>query len=243
MSLVAVVPETAVLQSHLLLMQVLQLMQECRGPTRHSCNYDVFEKVEKLILQNRTEELLNTEPLSTQDEGLKNETEDASRSMRILELDRLLSDARKKVAGLKNTLEHQRIKLRELNRNVEKYKQEKLELGGKLEEEREYNTKITDELQSEKNHCLEVSRDLASQKEYDLELSAEIRREKYRNTELSRELETERQFNAELDVNCRDKKGNTALHRWAIQNGCCAFQSSAVATTFCPYTPQAQTTY
>lgn len=219
MSLV-LVPETAGLPSHLLLMQVLQLMGECRGPARHSSNCDVFQKVEKLILQNRTEEMLSTEPLSRQDEGLKDETEHAGQSTRILELNSLLDEARRKVAGLKSDLEHQRLKVRELDINVEKYKKEKLELEGKLEKEREYNSKIKGELMIEKDHCSEVSRDLASQKEYDLELAAEVRKEKYQNTELSQYLDTERQFNAELDVNCRDKKGNTALHRWATL--CCS---------------------
>jgi chromosome segregation ATPase len=189
-------------------------MQECPKPIQHNSNCDVFEKVERLVLQNRTEEMLNKEPLNTPDEGRKGGTEDASRSVRIPELDRLLSDARK-------GLEHLRIKLRELERNVERYKKEKLELEEKLEKERETNTKIMDELQSEKNHSLAISRDLASQKEYDLELAAEARKEKHRKTELLRDLEAERQFSAQLDVNCRDRKGNTALHRWALKKESC----------------------
>lgn len=202
------------LPSHLLLMQVLQLMKECQGVTLHGTNCEIYNKLEKHFSQHRPEGTLNTEPGNTQDEVSK-EAEAIDRSMRIQELDRLLHNARKKVAGLKNTLEHQRHKLRELERSVDNYKKEKLQLEGKLEEKGEYIIKITDELQSEKNSCLEIFRDLASQKEYGLELAAEIRKEKHRNEDLARDLDVERQYNAELDVNCRDKKGNTALHRWA----------------------------
>jgi chromosome segregation ATPase len=213
MSLV-IAPETAMLPSHLLLMQVLQLMQECQDVTLHDANCEIYDKLEKHFLQHRAEEMLNIEPGSTQDEASK-EAVAADRSMHIHELDQLLHNARKKVAGLKNTLEHQRHKLRDLERSVDNYKKEKLQLEGKLQEERGHIKRITDELQSEKNSCLEVFRDLASQKEYGLELAAEIRKEKHRNAELVQDLDTERQYNAELDVNCRDKKGNTALHRWA----------------------------
>jgi chromosome segregation ATPase len=206
MSLI-LVPGTAALPCHLFVMQVLQLIQECRGVTQHSTICDTLEKLEKLVLRNRTEETQ-----SAFDEATK-ETEDTTRSTRVLELH--LLDARKKVAGLKNTLEHQKYKLRELHRSVDKCKSEKLELQQKLENETEHNTKISEELHSERDRCLQVSRDLASQKEYDLELADEVRSEKLRNTALLRDLETERQYNAELDVNCRDKRGNTALHRWA----------------------------
>ena len=209
-------PGTAMLPSHLLLMQVLQVMQECLGVTLDEANCDIYDKLEKCFLQPRAEEMLNTEPGSTQDEVSK-EAAATDRSVRIQEMDRLLNNARKKVAGLKNTLEHQRHKLRELERSVDNYKKEKLQLEGKLQQERRYITRITDELRSEKNSCLEVYRDLASQKEYDLELAAEISKEKQRNAELARDLDAERQYSAELDVNCRDKKGNTALHRWATQ--------------------------
>lgn len=204
------------LPSHLLLLQVLQLMQECLGVTLDGANCDMCDKLEKHFVQHRAGETLNTEPDSTRDEVSK-EAAATDRSVRIEEMDRLLNDARKKVAGLKNTLEHQRHKLRELERSVDNYKKEKLQLEGKLQQERHYITRITDELRSEKNSCLEVSRDLASQKEYGLELAAEIRKEKERNAELARDLDAERQYSAELDVNCRDKKGNTALHRWATQ--------------------------
>jgi chromosome segregation ATPase len=212
MSLI-LVPASTTLPSHLLLIQVLQLIQECQGVTQHNSDCDTFQKLEKLFLQNGTEDM-NTEPVITQEEALK-EADDGNRSMRIHELDRLLNDARKKVAGLKNTLEHQRHKLRELDKSVDMYRKEKLELEGKLDEERECVTKLKGELQNEKEQCREISRDLASQKEYDLELAAEIRKEKHRNTELARDLDAERLFSTELDVNCRDKKGNTALHRCA----------------------------
>jgi chromosome segregation ATPase len=207
-------PETAMLPSHLLLMQVLQLMQECQGATLDGANCEICDKLEKHFLQHRAEEMLSTEPGSTHDKASK-AAEATDRSMRIQELDQLLSNARKEVSGLKNTLEHQRHKLQELERNVDNYKKAKLQLEGKLQQERGHIRKITDELQSEKNSCLEVFRDLASQKEYGLELAAEIRKEKHQNAELVQDLDTERQYNAELDVNCRDKKGNTALHRWA----------------------------
>jgi chromosome segregation ATPase len=208
MSLI-LVPASPTLPSHLLLIQVLQLIRECHGATQHSSNCDTFQKLEKLFSQNGTQEM-STEPVITQEDA-----GGTNRSTRIHELDRLLNDARKKVAGLKNALEHQRHKLRELDRSVDKYRKEKLELEGRLEEERECVTKLKGELQNEKNQCLEISRDLDSQKEYDLELAAEIRKEKHRNAELARDLDAEQQYNAELDVNCRDKKGNTALHRWA----------------------------
>lgn len=210
------VPASPTLPSHLLLIKVLQLIQECQGVTQHSGDCDTFQKLENLFSQNRTEEM-NTEPAIALEDAWK-EADETNRSMRIHELDRLLNDARKKVVGLHNTLEHERHKLRELDRSVDKYKKEKLELEAKLEEQRECVTKLKDELQNEKTKRLEVSRDLASQKEYDLELAADIRKEKHRNTELARDLDAERQYSSELDVNCRDKKGNTALHRSATQN-------------------------
>ena len=208
-------PRTATLPSHLLLMQVLQLMQECQGVTLDGANCDIYDKLEKHFLQDRAEEMPNTEEGSTQDESSK-EAEATDHPVHIQEMDRLLNNARKKVAGLKNTLEHQWHKLRELERSVDNYRK-KLQLEGKLQQEREYITNITDKLTSEKDSCLEVFRDLASQKQYGLELDAEIRKEKQRNAELARDLDAERQYSTELDVNCRDKKGNTALHRWATQ--------------------------